>query len=196
MQTILASSSPRRKIILQNYFDNLLIVIPSIDEIARTDEVPVKFCERISKEKARSVSKEINGSDSVLIISCDTIVTIENNIIGKPINLNDAINKINMLSGKMHSVFSSITLLHQESGEKKYLTRTETSNVNFKQLSGNDIVNYLNKINYMDKAGAYAIQEHGDLIINSIQGSMTNIIGFPLRLFFRMLSEMNLLYKL
>ena len=194
MKIILASSSPRRIDILQNIFDDLIIRPPFIDEKILPNDFPIQFSERTSKEKAESVAKLITGYDSFLIISCDTIVTIKNRIIGKPSDLDDAINIIQTLNGREHEVISSITLLYEENKKIKQITSTESTCVKFKTLNDKEIVNYLNLINYIDKAGAYAIQEHGELIINSIQGSLTNVIGFPLRLFFSMLSEVNLLY--
>lgn len=196
MQIILASSSPRRKDILKNYYDNIIIKPPTIEEKVLPDDLPLQFCNRTSKEKAEAVAGQITEYNSFLVISCDTIVAIESRIIGKPVDLNDAIKIIQSLSGREHSVISSITLLMKKNQQIEQITESETSIVVFKSLSNTEIINYLNKINYTDKAGAYAIQEHGNLIIDTIHGSMTNIIGFPLRLFFKMLSEMNLLYKI
>ncbi len=195
MNIILGSASPRREKILTNIIDQFDIIIPSITEKATPGETPRNFCERISAEKAAEVFKSVSGSADSLIISCDTIVTIENQIIGKPANLTDAVKIIRMLNGKTHKVISGITLFNKKDNQISQSTKSETTLVTFKKISENEITEYLNSIDYIDKAGAYAIQDD-QVIIESINGSVTNVIGFPLRLFFKMLSDMNLLDKL
>lgn len=192
MKIILGSASPRRKNILRNIINEFEIIIPSINENTNPGERPYNFCERISAEKAAEVIKYIPDYADSLIISCDTIVTIDNQIIGKPADFTDAVKKIRMLNGKTHKVISSITLLYKKEDQISQLTRSETTNVIFKNISEEEIIEYLNNIDYKDKAGAYAIQDD-KVIIESIKGSITNVIGFPLRLFFKMLACMDLL---
>ncbi len=196
MKLILASASPRRKILFQNLFDKFEIYAPKIEERAMPGELPDNFTLRISKAKAESIPQSARASSNTLLISCDTIVAINNQIIGKPSDIQDAINTIQILNGKIHDVISSITLLYINNGSAASITESEVSRVTFKDLTDNEIIEYLKKFDYTDKAGAYAIQEHGSSIIESIEGSITNIIGFPLRLFFRMLCEMGILDKM
>jgi septum formation protein len=193
MKIILGSSSPRRKIILQNLINKIEIYSPNIEEIALSKETPIQFSERISEEKAKSILKNISTLSDSLIISCDTIVTINKMIIGKPLDFQDAVNIIKILNGNTHEVISSITLMHIEGVKIRNITDSEVSRITFMKITDAEIIDYLKKINYSDKAGAYAVQEHGDSIIKSIEGSITNVIGFPVRLFFRMLSRLNLL---
>jgi septum formation protein len=193
MKIILGSSSPRRKIILQNLIDKFDICSPNIEEIALSKETPMQFSERISEEKGKSIFQNISNPSQSLIISCDTIVTINSKIIGKPLDYQDAVNIIKTLNGNTHEVISSITLLHIDGVKTRNITDSEVSRITFKKITNNDIMDYLKKIDYSDKAGAYAVQEHGDSIIHSIEGSITNVIGFPVRLFFKMLSKLNLL---
>jgi septum formation protein len=196
MKIILGSSSPRRKIILQNLIDKFEIYSPNIEEIASVEETPKQFSERISEEKAKSIIHNNLNPSPVLIISCDTIVTINNKIIGKPLDFLDALNIIKILNGKTHEVISSITLLHIDDAQIRNITESEISRITFKTITNDAIIDYLKKVDYSDKAGAYAIQEYGSSIIKSIDGSITNVIGFPVRLFFRMLTKLNLLEEL
>lgn len=196
MKIILGSSSPRRKIILQNLIDKFEIYSPNIEEIASVEETPKQFSERISEEKAKSIIHNNLNPSPVLIISCDTIVTINNKIIGKPLDFLDALNIIKILNGKTHEVISSITLLHIDDAQIRNITESEISRITFKTITNDAIIDYLKKVDYSDKAGAYAIQEYGSSIIKSIDGSITNVIGFPVRLFFRMLAKLNLLEEI
>ena len=194
IKIILGSSSPRRKEILQFLIDEFEILTPDIDETAMSLETPFKFCKRISVEKAQSIIQNNSISFPSLIITCDTIVVIDDIIIGKPMDYQDAIKILKKLNGKTHKVISCITLLYIKNIHTiKQLTNSEVSRISFKKITEDDILSYLNKISYSDKAGAYAAQEFGEEIIASINGSVTNVIGFPLRLYFRMLNKLNLL---
>jgi septum formation protein len=200
MEIILGSSSPRRKEILKNFINNFTIIVPDINEDIQSGITPIDYCKDISQKKAESIYKNnhslYNKNKSFLIICCDTIVEINNKIIGKPADIDDAVKIIKILNGKEHRVISSITLFLKENEKEVVKTECDISNVKFKLITEKEIYEYLNLINYIDKAGAYAAQEHGDLIIDSISGSKTNVIGFPLRLFFKMLQSMDLLKKL
>ncbi len=114
---------------------------------------------------------------------------------GKPENIVNAKKTLKFFSGKTHDVISSITLVYKDIETIK-ITGSEKSRVIFKKLTDIIIREYLNIIDYSDKAGAYAIQEHGKMIIEDVHGSVSNIIGFPLRLFFRMLNGMHILEKI
>jgi len=196
MKIILGSSSPRRKEICQHFLNKFEVLAPDIEESSYPTESPLQFTKRISKEKAKLIAKLFSNSASTLIISCDTIVNLNNQIIGKPLDFQDAINKITLLNGKQHEVITSITLLIIDNGQCINITDSEITQVKFKNLNQYEIVDYITKINYLDKAGAYAIQEHRNLLVASINGSTTNVIGFPLRLFFKMLTKLNLLEKI
>ncbi len=190
MKIILGSASPRRKEILSSIINDLVIISPEIDESRLKNEPPIDFSLRISEEKAASLIKTTGSpSYSSLLITSDTTVTISNEILGKPASYDEAIAMLKRLSGRIHRVISSITIMQLEKGKKIILSRTdcEITEVTFNRLNSDDIEAYLKKINYRDKAGAYAIQHHGDMIIRSVKGSITNVIGFPLRLFFSMI---------
>jgi septum formation protein len=192
VKIVLGSSSPRRKEILSNIIDNFDICIPQVDEDIGYGENPLDYSNRISREKVEYIREaNLSNGESRLIISCDTVVTIDKMIIGKPRDYEDALKKIGILNGKTHRVISSITL-SLERENTQMITGSEITEITFKNLSRDEMIQYLNSINYQDKAGAYALQENGELIIKKIRGSVTNVIGFPLRLFFRLLSALNI----
>lgn len=196
MKIILGSSSPRRKDILGKIFESFEIITPETDEGILEHEAPDNYARRISRGKAHAIQSALPERDApCLIITSDTIVTIDGKIIGKPANFNDAVGILTSLSGRTHEVISAITLLARDGATSRERTQTETSRITFKPLLESDITGYLGKIEYIDKAGAYAAQEWGEIIIESIAGSRTNVIGFPLRLFFKMCAEMNLLNR-
>ncbi|MDY6933727.1 MAG: Maf family protein [Spirochaetota bacterium] len=195
MVIILGSSSPRRKSILHTIIEDFEIRIPHAYEEIREEYDPIQYSKRISKEKADSIIHTLPDKEDHLLICCDTIVTVNNLILGKPTGLTDAKEKLHMLKGKTHKVISSIILIHKHNDIIEN-TDFEITHVTFKNLNNTEILKYLDSINYMDKAGGYAIQDNGEMIIDSIDGSISNVIGLPLGLFFRMLSEMHLTEKI
>ena len=191
MQFILGSASPRRRSIFEMFFPEFKIVSPDIIEVAKKNEVPEDFAKRMSLEKLEAVLSETGYHSSMFAASADTIIALGNTIIGKPQDLDDAIRIISSLSGRTHQVITGLTLYLQQGEEDgRFLTNHEVSFVTFKKLSESEIRHYLSLIEYLDKSGSYAIQQHGDLIIEGISGSRSNIIGFPIGLFFRMLNSL------
>ncbi len=194
MDIILGSSSPRRREILGRIIDAFETTAPETDERTLPGESPRGYAERVSLDKGRAVLAALGADfrNIRLIIACDTIVTIDDRIIGKPAGPEDALAIIKTLSGRTHQVISALTLIHCNSGIEMR-TESEISRITFKNLGDPELKEYLGRIEYMDKAGAYAVQESGSFIIEKIEGSLTNVIGFPLRLFFRMTREMGLI---
>jgi septum formation protein len=188
---VLGSASPRRKTILSDYFSRIKIIHPSIDESPLDSESPGNFVQRISREKMKSVEEELCGVDDYIAVTADTIVTIDNLILGKPDSLSSAADMLSLLSGREHRVVTSITVCINKSGSINQSTAMESTSVLFKKLGEENINNYIKLVDCMDKAGSYAIQEHGEMLVESISGSLTNVIGFPLRLFFSVLSRNN-----
>ena len=187
MKLILASSSPRRRELLGLITSSFEIIVPDINEDVDHGESPLRYAERMAFLKASAVQTGPvdTGSSPCLIIACDTIVTIDGRIIGKPVDFNDACGTLRDLSGRTHQVITSLSL-RIENAAPEIITGSETTNVTFRELSEDTISRYLNIIHYSDKAGSYALQEHGDMIIDRVQGSVSNVIGFPLGLFLRM----------
>jgi len=196
MNILLGSLSPRRKELLSRIVDNFRVYGRDIDETQVPGESPADYSARISRDKAREIIPSIPDSEQpCLLITSDTIVTIDGIILGKPESRKDAEQILGMLQSRTHSVISSITLTllpADPEGSSDLLTGTESTGVTFRPLTRAEIGRYLDMIDYRDKAGAYAIQEHGDLVIQEYSGSLTNIIGFPLRLFFSMTVQMGI----
>jgi septum formation protein len=194
MNITLGSSSPRRKWIVGALTGAFSIAHPSILETPFAAEDPEAFAVRIAEEKCRAIVDA--GAIDVrpaLVITADTIVTIDGLVLGKPAGLDEAVEMISRLVGRTHRVITALTLLASETPDDcRIRTGREETEVTFKHLDRDGIYRYLSAIDYRDKAGSYAFQEHGSMIIEGYTGSVTNIIGFPLRLFFSMLSDMGL----
>jgi len=194
MRIILGSSSPRRKDILSSITGPFEIMKPDIDESVVPGETAHAYCIRVAHEKLNALVPAVSSTkEDILLIASDTTVSFEDHILGKPVNYEDAVRMISLLEGKTHQVLSSLALYVRKNEKAIFLEGIESTNVTFKTLDAEGIEQYLSQIHFMDKAGAYAAQEQGDLIIQRIEGSVTNVIGFPLRLFFRLCSENNMI---
>lgn len=175
MNIILASASPRRKEILENINVKFDIVKSDIDEVILEDELPPQVVMRLAFEKSMDVAKSNQES---LVIGADTIVVFNNIILGKPKDKEDARNTIKLLSGNTHEVITGISLINLSANKK--IIDYVVSKVKFKDLSEDDINDYINTGESLDKAGAYGIQGYGSLLIEEIQGDYFNIVGLPI----------------
>lgn len=197
MRIVLASTSPRRKELLESICPGFEIIAPEVDETPLPSETPVAHAERLSLLKANAVFESLKNSTSdVLVIASDTIVVLNETILGKPKDYADAFRMLTALSGKTHSVCTAVTLIRYKEMRNTILTESETTEVAFKKLSRADIERYLSMIEWHDKAGSYAVQHGGEMIVAHINGSYTNVIGFPLRKFFSMIVTLNILDSL
>jgi len=186
MKIVLASASPRRRELLCLIGLNPEIIIPDIDEVSRPDEAPEVFLERVAIAKGIEVYKKKFFRH--LLISADTVVLLENSLIGKPLDRGDAFRMLRRLSGQRHEVLTGISLMCQ--GETTFaISRTA---VYFKELAEKEIDFYLDHETYLDKAGAYAIQGRAAIFVEKIEGCFFNVMGFPLSLFYRMVEERGL----
>lgn len=167
---ILASSSPRRKILLKEIVDEFIIVPPNVDE-AILDLEPSRLSYEEARMKAYEVASRYPNDE---ILSCDTIVILDGVALGKPKDRNDALNMLKRQSGKKQVVISSYTYL----GKGKEISRSVKTYVYFKKLSEEQIIEYIDKFNPLDKAGSYGIQDDFPLI-EKIEGSLKNVIGLP-----------------
>ena len=193
MNIILGSGSLRRKSILEEIFDRLQIIKPSADESKFKNEIPSGYVERITNSKMDSILELTKKIENSLVITSDTIVSIDGKILGKPVSRDEAFYMLKLLSGREHSVITGICIILKNSVEIKRLYDYAKTSVKFKELNDKLIDFYLSCADYKDKAGSYAIQEHGELIIDQVHGSITNVIGFPLTLFFGMLNRIGCL---
>lgn len=175
MNIILASASPRRKEILENASVKFEVMASSIEELTLDGESPCQMVMRLAFEKGMDIAS-IQKSD--LIISADTIVVIDNTVLGKPKNEIEARKMITSLSGRTHQVITGISLINLDNNKK--IIDYVISNVKFKNLSEEDINDYIRTKESLDKAGAYGIQGYGALLVDEIQGDYFNIVGLPI----------------
>ena len=179
---ILASSSPRRKDLLQLICSNFRVIPPECDEKLPADIPTSEAAEFLSDIKCRYIAEIYENS---IVIGCDTMVICGGVIYGKPHDEEDARRMLRALSGKEHTVVSGVTIGYQ----KKFLSFSVSTAVTFRHLSDADIDIYCRSGEPMDKAGAYGIQGKGSLLISGIDGDFFNVMGLPVVLLERMLAE-------
>ncbi len=184
---ILASSSPRRMKILSDLRIAFLQRMSRISEIPKRNERPGSYALRLAREKALTVSR---AYASGLILACDTLVVIDNTILGKPKNAPEAVQMLSRLSGKWHKVYSAIAMIDAES--KRMLCGCSITKVKFKPMTDDDIAWYVHTLEPLDKAGSYGIQEIGMIFIEKIDGSFTGVAGLPVELFVTLLGRMGI----
>jgi septum formation protein len=172
----LASKSPRRrKLLKQLGIKFKSFSVNSIEEFI-DGEHPVECVKRIAMEKMEIANKKVNGC---IIITADTIVVLNKKVIGKPLNKQDAIKILSMLSGKVHTVYTGFCVLNQRTN--KQIVNYERTEVEFRQLTKDEIVDYVKGGSPMDKAGAYGIQDDfGAVFVKRINGCYYNVVGLPL----------------
>ena len=171
---ILASTSPRRAELLRQSNLDFQVVPSAAAEIFDEQLSPWELCQLNAHRKARVVAKK---HPDVLVLGADTLVFLGEEIMGKPINLADAHRMLMRLQGRTHQVVTGISLIHLRAFRERIFA--VSTDVTFRPLTGGQINDYLSKMNPLDKAGAYAIQEHGELIVSEISGSYSNVVGLP-----------------
>jgi len=172
---ILASVSPRRAELLSRLRLDFKVVPAEVAEIHHEQMTARELALVNAYRKARAVAKK---QPDALVLAADTLVTLESMLFGKPATLEEARGMLEQLQGRTHQVVTGICLLHLRGHRQAVFA--ETTAVTFHPLDAVKIRRYLNRVNPLDKAGAYAIQEEGDLIIEKIEGSYTNVVGLPL----------------
>lgn len=182
---ILASTSPRRKELMENLGLIFEIVQPKYDEKIQDKHFTYETIENISKNKALSVADDIK--EPAIIISADTVVVINNIITGKPKDREDAFNILKQLSNITHKVVTSICIMDTET--KKLECQSTTSEITFNKLSNKDIEDYIDNFKPFDKAGAYGVQELPDNFVKDIKGDFDNIMGLPTKTLIKMLTN-------
>ena len=171
---ILASASPRRADILNKYGI-------SFTQIASGAEEPNAFSAEETAMKNAAVKAEelaLKYPDHI-IVAADTVIEFRHQVIGKPADREDAVRILKMLSGNQHLVTTGVAVYWLRNQTK--ILFADISNVSFRKLTDNGILNYISLVNVMDKAGAYALQEHPEMLIESVEGDPENVIGLPAR---------------
>jgi septum formation protein len=181
---VLASQSPRRKELLEILGVPFSIVAPKTDEAPHAGEEPRHYVVRVARDKAMEVASRLTQS---VILSADTVVTIDGEILGKPFDRADAIRMLLLLSGREHQVFTAVCVVDQNTGSTREGI-AETA-VWFNPITRAEIEAYVDRENVMDKAGAYAIQGFASVFIPRIAGSYSNVMGLPLALVYELLAK-------
>lgn len=186
MKFILASASERRKELLSRIISSFDVVISDFDEnsVKVSDNIE-EYVKTLAEGKARCVS--LNSSNDSIIIGADTIVVIDDKILGKPKDKNDAFKMLKSLSNKVHRVYSAVTVINNN--KKVMKTECQYTEVYFSELSDEDIWRYIDIGECLDKAGAYGIQGFGGVFVKKINGCYYNVVGLPLNLLNKMIKE-------
>jgi septum formation protein len=182
---ILASASPRRSELMALAGIPFEVAPADICEDVLPGEKPVDHVLRLSREKAQAAAAKVSGR---YFIGADTVVVLDEKIMGKPVDEDEAFVMLSALSGKTHVVITGFTVFDGESGV--CLSRSVQTEVTFKILSEQEIRDYIATGCPMDKAGAYAIQGGAVHFVRSICGSYTNVIGLPMAELYELLKSM------
>lgn len=181
---VLASSSPRRKQLLEMLGIPVDIRPPDVSEIPLPNELPHPFASRLARSKALSVP-------GTLVLGADTIVVIDNEMLGKPADEADALRMLLRLQGRTHEVVTAIALKHGEQVHEAI----DVTKVEFRPATEAFLRNYIATGEPMDKAGAYGIQGYGGALVERIEGDFFGVMGLPLRLVLDLLKRAGVEYR-
>ena len=192
VRLILASASPRRADLLRAAGIEVDIRPAEVDESILAAETPAGYACRVALAKARVISGRMPGRP---VLAADTIVVIDDHILGKPSDADDAKRMLRVLSGRAHTVITAVTLLSQVSagGGGSEDTRIERTTVEFAAMSEPEIEWYVATGEPMDKAGAYAVQGLASRFVTRVEGSYSNVVGLPVSLVYVMCKNAGLL---
>lgn len=189
MTIILASKSPRRKELLEKITKDFIVVGSNFDE----DTIPyqgdaAEYVKTLAREKALEVASTL--SEPTIVISADTVVVLENKILGKPKNKKDAECMLNALSGNNHKVCTGLCVLDMRT--ESIMQEAVFTNVKFSKLTNIEIQEYIDTGSPMDKAGAYGIQDFAAVFVEKIDGCYYNVMGLPLNVLYKMLKSIGI----
>jgi septum formation protein len=191
---VLASASPRRQELLRNAGIPFTVQAADIDETPLPAETPHGCAERLAREKALAIS---SSRPQDMVLGADTIVVVDDTILGKPRDADDAARMLRLLSNRVHRVITGVCVIGPTSASRakpgsqnrELSTASETTLVTMTAISEDDIRDYVATGEPMDKAGAYAIQGMASRWIPRIEGDYSNVVGLPVALVYRMLHE-------
>ena len=188
MKFILASSSPRRQELLLRLQTPFDIILPDVDEsIIPPEGSPETYCTALAELKANDISQHYPNN---LVIGSDTIVVLDNNIMGKPEDKTMAQNMLKTLSGKTHHVYTGVCLKWADKNIHHLFA--EITMVTFRELSEADINHYIESCPPYDKAGSYGIQDWSAVFVKEIKGCYDNVVGFPISRFYEELKKLGI----
>ncbi len=177
---ILASKSPRRKIILKKVGLEFEIIPSHISENTVRDLGPKYLAEYLSNEKAKKVAEKHKNK---IIIGADTIVYLDKIIFGKPKDKDQNYKMLKSLSGKTHKVVTGVSIVHKNKGVQR--TFSQITKVSVRKIPNNELLYYINNYSTLDKAGGYGIQDWFSVWIKKIDGCYYNVMGLPLSQFYK-----------
>ena len=181
---VLASKSPRRQELLKNIISNFKIEVREIEETFPSTLKGAEIAQYISKQKAKAFE---HTNENCMIITADTIVCLEDKVLGKPKSHENAFEMLRSLSGKKHTVFTGVSLLFKN----KLTSFYDATHVSFYELSDEEINEYIKNHQPFDKAGSYGIQEWmGYVGIQKIEGDFFNVMGLPLHRLYREIDKL------
>ncbi len=187
VKVILASASPRRRELLSLVGIQHEVIVTNVDESVRPGEAPAVYADRVARAKASAVATA--GSERV-IIAADTIVVIDDVILGKPVSREDACRMLRILSGRTHTVYTAVAVRR----ESRIVAAVDEVAVTLRELSDTEIQSYVATAEPMDKAGAYGIQGFGATIVERIDGDYFAVMGLSLVRTVRLLADVGVRY--
>lgn len=174
---ILASASPRRRVLLKQIGLDFVVMPSKIEERFSKNQTPVEIVKELALKKVRDISKRV---ENAVVIGADTLVVHRGKILGKPVSQDDAFSILSALSGDEHEVITGIAIIDTE--DKKEIIDVSRTRVFFRPLDEEEINRYIKSGEPMDKAGSYAIQGRGAIFVQKIEGCFFNVVGLPLAL--------------
>jgi len=180
----LASSSPRRRQLLEMLGIPVKVSPPNIPEVRREFETPVDYVERLAREKALSVPGD-------LVLGADTTVVVRDAVLEKPVDADEALRMLQRLQGRTHQVVTSVALVADDSVHQA----TDVTNVTFRRVDDAFLEAYVATGEPMDKAGAYGIQGYGAALVERIEGDFFSVMGLPVRLVLNLMEEAGKEYR-
>ena len=184
---ILASGSPRRAEILAAVGWKFEKEVADVDETEFPGEKPDEYVLRLAKIKAETVAA---NHENAFVLGADTIVVIDNQIIGKPKDFDDARRMLKMLSGNWHEVLTGVALVKVSEGNSEIRVDLQRTRVKFAEMNDEEIQFLVEKGEPLDKAGAYAVQAQAALFIEEIAGDYWNVVGLPINLVYNLIKKL------
>jgi nucleoside triphosphate pyrophosphatase len=175
---VLASSSPRRRQLLEMLGLDIIVSPPRVQEIPLPNEAPSAYARRLARDKARAVP-------GALVLGADTVVVVDDHLLEKPADAEDALRMLRRLQGRRHDVITSICLI----ANGTTLEAQDRTAVYFRSMDDAALRAYINTGEPMDKAGAYGIQGYGAALVDRIEGDFFSVMGLPLRLVLELLAQ-------
>jgi septum formation protein len=190
MRLVLASASPRRAELLRAAGIDFEVIAAAVDETMDPEEWPEGYVRRLAMTKAEAVSAQAGERP---ILAADTVVIVEGQILGKPVDADDARRMLRLLAGRQHIVLTAVCLLSPASETARRQVSVERTTVKFAPLSDEEIDWYVANGEPLDKAGAYAVQGLASRFVTCIEGSYSNVVGLPVALVYGLCTRAGLL---